>query len=52
MDQRDSPDTGLDLFGFSSRQDSTDNEIEIKVKAGAVPPERECKQILSCECTF
>ena len=37
-------DTGLSLFTFSSRQDSTDNEIEIKVKIGAVLPEREYKQ--------
>ena len=34
----------LALFTFSSRQDSTDNEIEIKVKIGAVLPGRECKQ--------
>ena len=32
------------MFTFSSRQDSTDNEIEIKVKIGAVLPEREYKQ--------
>ena len=37
-------DNGLALFTISSRQDSTDNEIEIKVKIGAVLPGRECKQ--------
>ena len=37
-------DTGLALFTISSRQDSTDNEIEIKVKTGAVLPVRDCKQ--------
>ena len=36
-------DNGLALFTFSSRQDSTDNEIEIKLKICAVFPGREYK---------